>query len=481
MQKVLNFFGGGGSTYSWAGPNGFTGNGNNLTIASANNINTGTYTLTVTDFNNCTNTTTTSVLVNPLPVIAAVGSTLCATKTISLSASGGTAYTWAGPNAFTSASPIEFINNADITMQGQYSVTVTNNNGCISTSITNVHINPIPTLTVSANTPICANQTINLSSGALTGVSYVWAGPNGFNSNKQNPQIGEAGPLTSGLYTVTVTDNIGCSAQAIVSMIVNPLPVVSVGSDKSKGCVPVCITFSPQSSSSIQSCYWQFGDGSSMAGLNVTKCYKNAGNFDISSKFTDINGCANTATFTIETYPIPLADFNYESSKPIINEPVEFTDASQGAKIASWTWNFSHLTNQVVLKSQTSLTYENPGTYVVALVVMSDKGCRDTAVKSITIGDDFGIFVPDAFSPNGDGLNDIFQPKGFGIVKYELNIFDRWGEKMFSTKDFNQGWNGSFTRRGEDLIQEDVYIWTIKLTTIFGKSKELSGKVTLLR
>ena len=481
IQQSINFFAGGGNTYIWAGPNGFTGNGSNLSIPSANNTNAGTYTLTVTDGNNCTNTISTAVSINPLPVISAVGSTLCALKTISLSASGGTAFTWSGPNGFTSASPQEYIPNADITQQGNYSVTVTNSNGCTSSSVTNVHINPIPTLTASANTPICVNQTISLSAGALTGTSYLWTGPNGYYSIKQNSQIIDATLLTSGIYTITVTDNIGCSTTAMVNMQVNDLPVVSISSDKRSGCVPVCINFSPQSSTSIQSCYWKFGEGSSAGGLSVQKCYANPGSFEVSAKFTDINGCSNTGTFSVETYPIPVADFNYASAKPIINETVEFTDASYGANVTGWTWNFSHLKNQVALKSQTSLSYENPGSYAVALVVTSDHGCRDTTVKSITIGDDFGIFVPDAFTPNGDGINDIFQPKGYGIVKYELNIFDRWGERLFTTSDFTQGWDGVFSGRGADIVKEDVYIWNIKVITIFGKAKELSGRVTLFR
>ena len=85
------------------------------------------------------------------------------------------------------------------------------------------------------------------------------------------------------------------------------------------------------------------------------------------------------------------------------------------------------------------------------------------------------------FTPNGDGLNDIFSPKGFGIVKYEMNIFDRWGERVFTTTDFNQGWDGSFTRRHEDEIKQDIYIWKVKVTNVFGKEQEFAGKVTVIR
>jgi len=481
LTQQLNLSGPGGYTFSWQGPNGYSAFGNNPSIPFATNLNAGTYTATATDGNNCTNTVTMVVVINPFPIISAVGSTVCSGKTVSLSASGGTVYTWSGPSGFTSSDQTPLILNGDISMIGQYSVTVTNSNGCTSTSITNVHVNVLPTVTVSVNTPVCSNQTINLNAGSLTGLSYVWSGPKGFTSTQQNPQLTNVETSFSGFYTVTVTDNIGCTAKEPIAVLVNPLPVVSIFSDKANGCVPVCITFSPQSTNPLQNCSWQFGDGTTATGLIVSKCYQNAGGYLITSKFNDIHGCSNTATYSVNADPIPVADFNFAPSKPVVNENIDFTDASYGANVTGWTWNFSHLKNQIVIKPVASLAYENAGTYVIALMVTSDKGCKDTIVKSITVGEDFGIYVPDAFSPNGDGINDIFQPKGFGIVKYELNVYDRWGEKMYSTKDFNQGWDGTFPRRSENIIKEDIYVWNIKVVNVFGKQKEYTGHVTLLK
>ena len=108
------------------------------------------------------------------------------------------------------------------------------------------------------------------------------------------------------------------------------------------------------------------------------------------------------------------------------------------------------------------------GTYVVALIVKSDKGCLDTLLRPLVVGEDFGLYVPNAFTPNEDGINDGFQPKGFGIAKYELYVFDRWGEKLFHTKIFEEAWDGTYQGRGHTICEEGVYTWLIEATDVFG-------------
>jgi gliding motility-associated-like protein len=472
----------GGTGYSWSGPANYNTTTSGVSIANAAISNAGTYTVVVTDGNGCQNTAVTPVVVNALPVIAVVGSTVCEKTTVNLSASGGTAYTWTGPNSFTASGSSQQLPNASPSMIGTYTVNVTDGNGCSSASLTEVYVNTIPTVTMNANTPVCVNQSIQFQASSPTGINYVWTGPNGYYSTQKNPRLDSATAQASGIYTVLVMDNIGCSVRGTFTMVVNSLPLVSVASDKTRGCVPFCIYLNPGSSVQLKSVLWQFGDGNSESGLGINKCYTSAGNYTINSIFTDINNCSNTAKFYVEAWPKPEADFNFSPTKPIINENIEFSDDSRGANIASWTWNFSNLPGQKIFDTHYTTSYENAGTYVAALLVVSDKGCKDTAIKTITVGEDFGIYVPDAFSPNGDGLNDVFQPKGFGIVKYELNIFDRWGEKVFTTADFNTAWDGTFPKRsGDDIIKQDVYIWEIKLTNSFGKSTELSGKVTIIK
>ena len=125
-----------------------------------------------------------------------------------------------------------------------------------------------------------------------------------------------------------------------------------------------------------------------------------------------------------------------------------------------------------------TFVYKDPAQYLVALVVKSDRGCADTVLKPIVIGEDFGIWIPNAFTPNDDRVNNVFEPKGYGIVKYTMTIFDRWGEKIYVSKDFSLGWDGY---KDEKMCKDDVYIYKIVITNVYNVQKEYVGHVTLLK
>lgn len=478
----LTFNGTGGVFYNWSGPSGFVSNSQTPGILVPSVTNSGTYTLTVTDANGCTNFTTTTAVVNPLPAISISGSTVCANQTINLGATGGTTYNWTGPAGFTSSSQNPSIPNANPSMGGVYSVTVTDVNNCSSTSNTVVVVNPIPTPNANNNSPVCTGQSFALS--ATGGLTYSWVGPNGFSSTAQNPLINTSTTNMTGTYSVTVYDNIGCGATAVTIVTVNPLPNPSIIANNTFGCAPLCATFTVQNSTALQSVVWSVNGGNGANGNTYENCFNAAGLFTVTAGVTDINGCSNTTAYLVDVYPIPVADFNFAPIKPIVNhDEVTFTDASHSATIASWNWYFySNATNTSNAQHPT-FYYPEAGTYPVTLVVKSDKGCVDTITKIIVVGEDFGIYIPNAFTPNGDGLNDYFQPKGFGIKDYELDIFDRWGERIFHTKVFEEGWDGKY-HRGVDygkFCKDDAYVWKIRVVNVFGEAKYYTGHVTLIK
>jgi gliding motility-associated-like protein len=467
-------------SYTWSATS-FNSNLQNPTLSSAVVNNSGSYIVTVTDNNGCIGTSNTNVLVNPTPVVSASTASVCENGTIILNSNGGATYAWIGPAGFSSGLQNPTIPGATMSMNGVYTVLVTSAQGCTNTAVTTATVDAIPTPVANVMGPVCVGGILSFS--GTGGTTYQWSGPGGTFGSGPTFTVFANSVSLGGTYNLTVAGPNGCSATTQVNAVVNALPTAAIISANNKGCSPVCATFTV-SGTGIVNAMWTMGDGSYVNGPTVSdRCYSTPGIYTVGVTATDVNGCTGSNTNTVEVYPIPVADFNHAPIKPIINIDAEvvFTDASWGANIVSWNWYFMNTAQYTSVLQNPSFMYTDPGTYAVALVVKSDKGCTDTIVRPLVVGEDYGIYVPNAFTPNADGLNDIFQPKGFGIVKYEINIFDRWGEKVYHTKNFEEGWDGTFQGHGTKILEEGSYTWLINLTNVFGKSHELKGHVVLMK
>jgi gliding motility-associated-like protein len=126
--------------------------------------------------------------------------------------------------------------------------------------------------------------------------------------------------------------------------------------------------------------------------------------------------------------------------------------------------------------------YSEPGTNTVMLVVTNQYGCVDTAYSPVEIIDDYAFYVPNAFTPDGDGINDVFIPKGVGYDEdsYSFLIFDRWGNMIFSSDDPEKGWNG-IANHGSEIAQMDVYVWKVNVKDNRGLMHRYIGQVTLVK
>ncbi|MCP9769031.1 hypothetical protein EGI22_14025, partial [Lacihabitans sp. LS3-19] len=188
VGQNINLTSSGGISYQWTGPNGFSSNSQNPTINNAALNQSGNYAVTVTNALGCTASAQVAVSVNPLPTPAAGNdSPVCEGGTVNLNASGGTSYSWSGPDGFSSNSQNPQISNIALIAGGIYTVTVTDANGCTATAQTTVTVNPLPNPIAGNDSPVCEGGTVNLN--ASGGTSYSWSGPDGFSSNSQNPQI----------------------------------------------------------------------------------------------------------------------------------------------------------------------------------------------------------------------------------------------------------------------------------------------------
>jgi gliding motility-associated-like protein len=144
---------------------------------------------------------------------------------------------------------------------------------------------------------------------------------------------------------------------------------------------------------------------------------------------------------------------------------------------SQWTWIFENDKN-INQESNPSHIFERNDLFPVVLIVKNSWGCSDTVIKLVTVTDDISLYVPNAFTPNNDGKNDVFQPSGLGFSKFSLNIFDAWGLNVFSSNDINQAWDG--TNKGAPCAFES-YIWVIELVGSKGQELRYEGQVSLLR
>ncbi|MBI2720951.1 MAG: gliding motility-associated C-terminal domain-containing protein, partial [Bacteroidetes bacterium] len=295
---------------------------------------------------------------------------------------------------------------------------------------------------------------------------------------------------TPNVYSVSVTDN--CSlpnATAGFTVNVNPLPQFTFSPTSFKGCAPLEVNFQAGSTSTAyngsgDTYFWNFG-GIKGSGNTQFITYPTAGIYSFFVSATNSFGCYKDTTTekVIEVYPVPFADFTPNPQSVTILEPnVQFNNLSQGA--SSYIWDFGDYSS--LLNSSTATNphheYGVSGMYTVFMVATNNYGCRDTAIRLIEVQPEFAIYIPNAFTPDQNGRNDFFFPKGVGISedKYKMEIFDRWGELIFTSNAFRTGWDGTVKGSGQ-IAKDDVYIYKIWVTDLEGRKKYYVGHVTLLK
>jgi gliding motility-associated-like protein len=344
-----------------------------------------------------------------------------------------------------------------------------------------------PLLTISATaTPsvICTGQPVALNAtpaGGVTAYAVLW-NPGNLPGNTQN-----VSPASTTTYSVNVTDANGCTANTTTTVTVNPVPVASFTTDVVDGCAPVCVNFSNTSTIAapgvIVAWDWDFGDGNTSTLQNPSHCYTTSGQYTVILTVKSADGCTHTITMTnlISSYINPVAAFTANPQPTtIFNPQIYFTDQSSNA--SAWTWSFGDVQNSSSTLQNPSFIYFAPICYQVLLTVSTANGCTDTISHPVCLDPDVSIYVPNAFTPNGDGNNEIFLPIGVGIdpAKYTLWIFDRWGNVIFTSTDINDGWNGKVNNY-DNPCQVDTYVWRIVATDINGGLYTKLGSVNLVR
>jgi gliding motility-associated-like protein len=471
------------------------------TTQTATGLCPGTYTCVITDNNGCspsspvvvTITEPTQLVINPISPITICNSSSTVLTSSVVGGSGTYTYVWspaAGLSSTTSSNPTA----APASPGATYILTVTDANLCTAQISVIVNVNPPLSVVTTGTTTICpgfsAPLSATASNGSGSGYIYSWLPTTGLN----NSAIGNptATPASTTTYTVTVNDGCSPSITSTVTVTVLPPPVPTITASAVSGCAPLCVTFTETSSGSavINGWGWNFGDPSANPGTGqvASNCYTTAGTYIITVTDTSSGGCIVTsAPFIITVNPIPMAEFSAPASTSIFSPIVQYTDQSYVApgSIVAWDWAFgdplSSVINDSSILQNPSHAFSEVGTYCAELIVASNAGCRDTVMHCIVIDPEFTFFIPNAFSPNDDGINDEFFGKGENIMKYEMSVYDRWGSLTFYTNDINKHWNGRFNNDGAEVLLEDIYVYTIKITDHHNKVHKYLGTVTIVK
>ena len=314
---------------------------------------------------------------------------------------------------------------------------------------------------------------VNLVNQSVNALQYSWSLGDGTVSSQTDVNHTYNLP---GTYTIKliVVDTNRCHPIDSIAKTVTMLPNALVDFTADSVCFGKAVQFVNYSNRAAHFT-WYFGDNKVSTQYSPSHIYTIAGSYDVHLVIVDTTTCnvSDTATHTIEVYHTPIAGFLLTTDTFKYNTPVQFTDNSIYYTQLQWSFGDGSTSNE----TNPIHTYETIDTMNLCIIA-SNPTCADTLCKDIFIKFIPLIGVPNAFSPNGDGINDVVKVEGMGIVELTFRIFNRWGELVFETHDINQGWDGVY----KGALQEmDVFTYTVQATLINGQVVPLKGNITLLR
>jgi gliding motility-associated-like protein len=273
-----------------------------------------------------------------------------------------------------------------------------------------------------------------------------------------------------------------CEAYDTIQAIVYPELEIDLEISEADACVPATISFGNAVQGSPGALYyWTFGDGGTSTAISPQHYYDEAGLYDISLTVEYVVGCIGVATEIFPEYVRirPRPDAGIEVNPPqtdLLRPVVEITDLSSG-EIASW---IEPMLGEQFFEPSIFYTYPDSGDYLARVIAVNEEGCYDTAFAEVRIDPLFNVYIPNAFSPNGDGINEGFNAKGEGFKEYRMSIFDRWGDEIYTTIDPEDLWDGR-ANDGRSISPIGVYNYKFWIKDVFNNDHVFLGKVVLIR
>lgn len=458
--------------------------------------------LIVSTNNGCADTLSRNIRVKPQVISSFVSDTIgCSPLNIDFRSQsfGAISYRWdfgngrlgngiVTTNQYTNTGSVDSVYRARLVAQSVYD--------CFDTSFQNIRVRPTPipdfeatpTFQVFPNSTVSVNNTTNPGNWV-----FRWDFGDSTFSGLRNP--GTHQYTTWGQYQIKLTASSQFCRDSISRLVEIDVPVpIADFRDSASGCQPLTVRFFNESLYGEQY-EWDFGDGTSSSQENPTHVYLREGVYAVKLTTTGIAPQRKTDQIVkqdyIRVFRRPTANFITSKDEVFVpNDPLVFANRSVNAD--SYFWDFGD--GNTSTEESPVYLYTEPGEYQVTLIATSITGCKDTSMlpNLILANLEGRIEVPNAFTPSARGpnggkinlnpglgeINDVFYAKISGTVSYELNIFNKWGELLFISKDVNVGWDGYY--RGE-LSKQDVYVWKIRAEFGDGTTVQKVGELLLLR
>jgi gliding motility-associated-like protein len=446
--------------------------------------------LLITTDSGCTDLITDQIEIYSVPIANFSFDSVCFPLPIhftNLSDQNGTSpisnYAWSFTDGQLSNLPSPTINFADFGAYGA-SLLITNQAGCKDEiEIGNALVHPLPVADYTSNFSNCiedstwfadASNVELLSDDSLVAWNYTLADSNFIFSPNGNHLY-----LEPNIYQVQlhVATNHGCQDSILQQIEVYPRPLISWNLSPREGCVPHEVHFTDNSSIpqpySLNQWEWNLGfDSTSIAAIpNPTFVYYpdniaplDSVVYDIGLAVTSLKGCSSSLFLTdqVVVHPNPEAFFRTDPIEVTsITEPLfKFLDLSS-ENVISWEWEFGDGSGSTLQHS--SHEYSDTGRFHIDLWVETVYGCADHIDYEVIINPTFTFYIPNAFTPNSDGVNESFLGYGTGYLDYSMGIYDRWGELLYFTNNPKLGWDGRFKgnpcEQGEYVYKFHVIDW----------------------
>ena len=390
--------------------------------------------------------------------------------------SGGTvpyAWNWDLPIVDTTL----FIDSLPI---GDYVLNVIDSNSCVYQETATVTQPDAPlTVTYDEVLPSC----FEYSDGELTLIPAGGTAPYSYLWNTGDTTI-SIDSLATGDFSAQIVDTLGCFTSIDIFLAEPPELQISLDVDTLSGCSPFVVQFT-NTSNATANCEWDFGNGNTYTGCeNVFNVYEEGGIYSVSLTAYDENGCFNDVTYNdfITVYQTPTAAMNVD---PIYLYPdvptTNITNESVGGD--TFVWNMGDTPIDFMGFEPGAYTYSPnvADTFYVSLLAVTDEGCTDSTQGFVAFLNDPFLYAPNSFTPDANILNDNWLPVFSSpqyVQRYNLDIYNRWGQLVFETTDFNQGWDGTFQG---NPVQDGAYTWKINFRWYDQRAYELTGHINLIK